>query len=846
MICLYDLLPVGINMSGTPIDIEVIRKYLKCIFCLKLATEPIPLPCFHIICSVCLDELDGRIRDVKNEKLNCTVCECPFSSRPMENTRECPFLSNLAVVAAVEPEYGVLCGVCAKTESNRIDDIPEADINGETALAAEEDQQSALSPPNASVSSGRTHSPHSESTYLDTCTTQSSREITPEFQSHPTSAPPQNMSYETDKDRDSSWSSPTALEFINPSFEAESPQSLSHAIELGSHSAEAPTDITPSTTDKFELGCQSTERDSSQSPQNTPELLIQSIEAPLQAASHDDSLPMSSPIINSESDGQALETESSVLERLSRNDLGSSPQIPFPPMPPRAASTADESETTIGLIVSSKEASELRSKPVDSAMRESACESETIVYAIDDSECQSRPVAIPREESDCRSEVVGPLADDPEYKSEAVVSHTKHESECQSNNVAPPSNESESEPRAVVPGDESERQSKALLSPGNESGCQSKVSVSPQYESGNESESLVSAIEESEFKSGAVAPPINELECQSKDDASPRNESECLSNGNAHTTEVSVFQSEAVAPPTNESDDQSKAVVPTPNDSECQPTIVPPSEKCCSRFCGDCSLDMCESCSVEHTSKPSSKEHYIWVTSEAPDISKLVQCVYTTVNTCEQKHSFLKFCHDCNRRFCPCEKHETHKWENISEMKKERTELASCVALFDEVLEMVDQMRKTSLASEIYGAVNKSNAAKQSSPSARRNEGSKQSRGKRKSKSRIHSVDSDITSNKGDVEAEVEREALYKRWRQYRMRFDNMSLYGKMIIQFGQPDSGLEFETTFRESLRELICYLPEQTSAKLLYDHQVLLKIQAEQPPTNPREFVFKFSIRF
>ena len=85
-------------------------------------------------------------------------------------------------------------------------------------------------------------------------------------------------------------------------------------------------------------------------------------------------------------------------------------------------------------------------------------------------------------------------------------------------------------------------------------------------------------------------------------------------------------------------------------------------------------------------------------------------------------------------------------------MNNECAELASDSALFDEALEKVDQLRKISLASEIYGAVEQSQAASQSSQPTSRNEGSKQSRGKGKTKLRIQKVKSEQPRNKGEIE----------------------------------------------------------------------------------------------
>ena len=76
------------------------------------------------------------------------------------------------------------------------------------------------------------------------------------------------------------------------------------------------------------------------------------------------------------------------------------------------------------------------------------------------------------------------------------------------------------------------------------------------------------------------------------------------------------------------------------------------------------------------------------------------------------------------------------------------------------------------------------------------------------------------------------RLALLERWRQYKMRFDNISFLCKMLIQFGQPDSVADFGKFFKEQLKKLIGYLPEQDSAEFLEINRKLLDT-VEKPPS-------------
>ena len=648
-------------MSGKPISIEDIRKYLRCVVCFELSLETKFLPCFHNICVQCLKQQDGRERDVDSHKLTCYVCNCPYSTVALERTKQNKFLRKVAIAVKEVRSPDAVCMICNKKEDPA--DITEDAINEETSnFAAKVDSLTSLAPQNAFEIIGHIKEFHHGAKFT------------------------------------------------------------------GGPNKDNPSSFTEVTSDAFEF------RSQFESAMGPPDALCM------------------------------------ISNRGEEDEL------------------ADTHEDSIDPRI---DGSEDRSKHHE----------DSIDWLISD------------------------LAADADLYS----------TWDQFNDTTPDGN--------------MKVQANDTLGE-----CDSDV------------ESLLSGMAN---LSTLTAPDANESACQSNTAVPVVDESQYQPHGLIHGTNKYNFQSDQDVSTTDESECQSKAEFPSAEDSERQTMTVPRERKCCTSFCYNCTLDMCQSCAAEHVNTSDSKEHYVWIVCEPLNIAEAVRSIYRETHKCLELHpvSDQMYCHDCDKRFClTCQQHEGHSQEKISDMKNAREKLAAHLAKFDEVLEMVDRMRKICLSSEIYSTVEQSQTASQSQ-FTRGSERSKQSKGKGKTEPQNMSEKSELTRNKrevksaarknkidsstpenefenppakalkpktkkGNVEHQgdpsgeehsigVERLALLERWRQNKMRFDNISFLCKMLIQFGQPYTrgASKFETFFRSQLMELLCYLSEQQFLKMYHD---------------------------
>ena len=798
-------------MSGEPIDIGDIEEYLKCVVCFELCIKVKILPCMHMICVKCVEELHGRDGEEDNDKLNCGVCECPFSTTVLKERHENQFLKNVIVGMIVVKSPDELCGDCDKR-----DDPGKSTNRKSHNLAGKSDLQSTLTTQNSSDSSDSSKVLHHGSALDKDLNTDKPSSVTAAvtrddftFRSKYTSSPFQYSPSRENPNRNSL--SPSKYEPESPGAKSDTSSdsivSLSNTIEVRNQSLEVPM---ASNTFEFESHTMEAPVDSPLSPLNS-----QSFGAPTNSSpSHSSTLQLGNQFIESSQESSCAEYES---------DSKCQPTE----APPKVPNLTSLQHATLFDTTSAKDDDNDQKNGISDLNASSSGQKTSEL------ERRSLRTTPKTDEYDCQPNANTPPID---------------ETECQARDDVPKKDPAESQPEAVVP---------TII----ESKCQSETDI--LY--------------------------TDESECHQQADVSPTNESDCQSKSDLPSTDESDSHSEADAPLSNEPDNQPKAVVITLNDVECLQMVVPRQMRATS-FCCNCSRGMCYSCAAEHPNTPTSKDHYVWVTSEPLNIMELVKSVYIKNTKCYKNHgmSLQMYCHKCNLRFCgSCEKHKGHMKEKISDMKNECAELASDSALFDEVLQKVDQLRRKSLTGEIYGAVEQS-AASQSSQPTNRNEGSKQSRGKGKSKSRNKNVKSELPKNEEEIETAARKDKigsltpenefqhplskplepnsemdnpehqedpsgeeqsigdkrlalLLERWRQYKMRFDNISFLCKMLIQFGQPDSVADFGRFFKDQLKELIGYLPEQDSAEFLEKNRKLLDSDEEPPSATVRKCSIK-----
>ena len=897
-------------MSGKPIDIGAIKAFVECVVCHEVCRNVKIQPCFHMICVNCLNNL---AEERGEDKLNCVVCTCPFSTYVLEDRHENQFLKNVIVGVILVESPDKVCGDCGKRKD--LLDASEKNLNRKTKnLDGKSDLRSTLAARNGSKSSDPANvyyegpaSDEDRDTDNPSVVTTDAFKFRSQFTTSPSSSStPGNSNRNSclstlpvesqDNSSESSLSSLNTTEFTNQPCGismASKPLSL-----LSSQSSFESTHSSPPRSVTLELGSQ----------QMGEEVQIQ-----VPPDSHKtDSLLFEAASKVSKSDRSPLQVSleyKSGEGPVEASDSDSSPMI----IPSITFGTDNQTlTTTTGSVLPGscdKHESDLKGQSIETPPH-IVPDLETLQHvvrsdsnkfcAIDDNKDQKNG------SSDLKASLSGQGAPELQLLSPSATPKT-HEFVCQSNTNTALMDESErqskngnegSQPKVTVPKIIEWKYEPTAVIPSsgavdpltNESECQSKAVVLTADESKSDSEAVAPPTNESERQSKAVVSSENESECNSKVVDPPAKESECQSKLVVPSADESESHSDVVALPLNEPE----TVVTTVDYIEGPQLVVPRSHKSATSFCCNCSRGMCHSCATEHLDTTSSKEHYVWVTSESVDMKELIKSVYIQNVKCRKNHSISlqMYCHVCEQRFCSlCEGHEDHKKETISDMNNKCEELVSYSALFDEALEKVDQLRKKSLASEIYGAVEQSQAASQSSQPTSGNEGSKQSRGKGETKSRNKKVKSELARNEGGIETAARKEnidsstpktplskslepksemddpehqedpsgeeqsigdkrlaLLLERWRQYKMRFDNISFLCKMLIQFGQPDSVDDFGKFFKDQLKELIGYLPKQDADELLTKHRGLLDTDAKPPSATDEESpstVRKYSIK-
>ena len=529
---------------------------------------------------ICINCLNNLAIDREEDKLNCVVCECPFSTYVLKERHENQFLKNVIVGVIVVKSPDAMCGDCDKRKD--LLDASEKNLNRKTEnMDGKSDLQSTLAAQNGSKSSDPANvhyegSASDEDRDADNRATTDAFKFRSQFTTSPSSSStPGNsnrnsylstMPFESqDNSSESSLSSLNPMELTNQSLEvsiASKPLFL-----LSSQSSYESTHSSPPHSVTTELGSQLMEEEVQiQVPPVSHEtksllfeaasMVAQSERSPLQVsleyksregpveASDSDSSPMIVPSITFGTDNQAIKaTTGSVLPGSCdkhESDLKCQ-SIETPHIMPdleslqhvvpfdsnKFSANDDNKDQEIGssdlkASLSGQSAPELQllSPPTTPKTNEVVCQSNTNTFLTEESECQSKN---------------GNAGSQPEVTVPEII-----EWKC--------------EPTAVIPSSE------AVDPLTNESQCQSKAVAPPTNESERQSRAVVPTADESKSDLEAVAPPTNESERQSKAVVTSENESEC--------------HSEVVDPPTKESECQSKLVVPSADESEIHSDVV--------------------------------------------------------------------------------------------------------------------------------------------------------------------------------------------------------------------------------------------------------------------------------
>ena len=107
------------HLSFSKMDIPTLMQNLKeevtCSVCIHLYEEPKQLPCLHIFCLECLNDLART--STRHGKIKCPLCQIEVAvpeSGSMETLPDCFYLKNLLDILAIKEcnTSKVTCGNC--------------------------------------------------------------------------------------------------------------------------------------------------------------------------------------------------------------------------------------------------------------------------------------------------------------------------------------------------------------------------------------------------------------------------------------------------------------------------------------------------------------------------------------------------------------------------------------------------------------------------------------------------------------------------------------------------------------------------------------------------------------
>ena len=277
----------------------------------------------------------------------------------------------------------------------------------------------------------------------------------------------------------------------------------------------------------------------------------------------------------------------------------------------------------------------------------------------------------------------------------------------------------------------------------------------------------------------------------------------------------------------------------------------PASDKCPSCFCVDCQQTLCGLCQIIHSNTTDSKEHHVRDSTEQLDMSEMAKNVIKIFVVC-RKHFDRRleiYCRTCRLRCCSScsSEHNDHKYEKIIDLGREtRHILVKYVSIFEKVLPIVDKSLEpcsTDIGDD--GKRKHQQPVTNMRPERKRNRRGRTDHLKKKANEpSIKTVETGFTNhtsgtperkqefqrkrespfdvkNKDDTESNSKLEL----WRKYKLMWDNIILFCRVLIEFAPPEWLMGSDEILRLRLVELIGNLPDKQSAEVLQEYAEILQ---------------------